>query len=116
MTAVETALKTPEPSWTAGSDAEIFIIFASNTEVLNAEDLLEERDIIFELVPVPKEVNPNCGLAISFKKQAESGVMAALEEAGFKPLASYLRLDEGFQALEAEPEELLLRQLNKLYT
>ena len=71
--------------------AEIILVFASNTEVLNAEDCLEEADLPFELVPVPKEVNPNCGLAISFAPTDESNIMAALAEGGLTPQAAYLR-------------------------
>lgn len=102
MTAVETASQTPEPSWRAASEAEVIMIFASNTEVLNVEDFLEEKDLTFELVPVPKEVNPNCGLAISFKSQAEAGILTALAEGGFKPQASYLRRGDDFQPWEKE--------------
>jgi len=102
MTAVETVSPMPEPLWGAWPDAEIILIFASNTEVLNVEDLLEDNDLDFELVPVPKEVNPNCGLAISFKSRAETAVMAALAEAGFKPRAAYLRRGDDFRPWERE--------------
>ncbi|MDR2947398.1 MAG: DUF3343 domain-containing protein [Candidatus Adiutrix sp.] len=90
------------PHREAASEAEIIFIFASNTEVLNVEDFLEEKDLDFALVPVPKEVNPNCGLAISCPAQAESGVAAALDEAGFRPQASYLRRGDDFAPLEKE--------------
>ena len=100
MTVVETVSPVPEPLWGAWPDAEIILIFASNTEVLNVEDLLEENDFVFELVPVPKEVNPNCGLAISFESRLEAAVMAALAEAGFTPRASYLRRGDDFRERE----------------
>lgn len=102
MTALEAASQASAPVWEACPDAEIILIFASNTEVLNVEDLLEEKDFIFELVPVPKEVNPNCGLAISFQSRVETAVMAALAEAGFKPRAAYLRRGDDFRPWESE--------------
>ncbi len=77
-------------------DAEIILVFASNTEVLNVEDRLEELDLPFELVPVPKEVNPNCGLAISFQQKDQLEIMSALAEAEHVATASYLRRGEEF--------------------
>ena len=76
--------------------AEIILVFASNTEVLNVEDCLEEMDLAFELVPVPKEVNANCGLAISFKEEGETEIKTVLAGAGFSPLASYWRQGDCF--------------------
>lgn len=82
------------------SEGEIILVFASNTEVLNVEDLLEERDLPFELIPVPKEVNPNCGLAIAFAEDDSDDILAALEEEGFSPQAAYLRRGDEFESLE----------------
>lgn len=76
--------------------AEIIMVFASNTEVLNVEDCLEEMELAFELVPVPKEMNANCGLAISFKEKNETEIRTVLAGAGFSPLASYWRQGDYF--------------------
>jgi len=101
MTALEPAIEKPDISWKPETRAEIILVFASNTEVLNVEDLLEEMDLPFELVPVPKEVNPNCGLAISFLKRDRADILAALAEGGFKPQASYLRRGDDFRPFSA---------------
>ena len=47
-------------------EGELILVFASNAKILNVEDLLEDKNLPFTLVPVPKEVNPNCGLAVCF--------------------------------------------------
>lgn len=78
-------------------EAAVILVFASNTEVLNVEDFLEELDLDFELVPVPKEVNPNCGLAVSFQEPARPVIMAALHQAGFKPVSAYERRGDDFR-------------------
>ncbi|MDR1545765.1 MAG: DUF3343 domain-containing protein [Deltaproteobacteria bacterium] len=70
---------------------EIILVFDTNTRILNAEELLEDRGLPFELVPVPKEVNPNCGLAISFKQPAQAMIMPALAAANLLPSAAYRR-------------------------
>jgi|GEM_PF-1248381 len=81
----------------AGLKEEIVLVFPSTTMVLNAEDVLEERELDFELIPVPKAVNPNCGLAISFDDQARPEIMRALAEASLRPSAAYLRRGEEFE-------------------
>jgi hypothetical protein len=70
---------------------EIILVFPSNTRILEAEELLEERGLPFILVPVPKEVNPNCGLAISLRAGDRGLILPALEEAGLLPQSAYLR-------------------------
>ncbi|MDR0354501.1 MAG: DUF3343 domain-containing protein [Deltaproteobacteria bacterium] len=73
------------------ADPEIILVFASNTEILNAEDHLEDKGLPFTLVPVPKEVNPNCGLAISLVESDHDLVLPALESAGLRPTSAYRR-------------------------
>jgi hypothetical protein len=76
--------------------AEIILVFSSNTRILNAEDLLEEKGLPFVLVPVPKEVNPNCGLAISFNEQDHDLIIPVLQAADLRPAAAYRRCGDDF--------------------
>ena len=95
----------PEPS--VPDLAELVLVFASTTEVLNAEDRLEAGDYDFALIPVPKEVNPNCGMAISFPEKVFPDIDRALAEAGLEPTAIYRRQGGEFNLLgfsKAEPE------------
>ena len=78
--------------------AEIILVFSSNTMILNAEDLLESKDLPFILVPVHKEVNPNCGLAISFHEEDHDLIMPVLEAAGLMPVAAWRRKGSDFSA------------------
>ncbi|MDR3037989.1 MAG: DUF3343 domain-containing protein [Candidatus Adiutrix sp.] len=90
----------PQPQPAApGPAVEIILVFSSTTEVLNVEDLLETGGLDFELVPVPKEVNPNCGLAISFRPESAPAVDRALARAGLGATAAYLRRGGEFSAL-----------------
>lgn len=74
------------------------MVFASNNAILNAEDFLEEKGLPFVLVPVPKEVNPNCGLAISFEEEDRDLILPALEGADLRPQAAYRRCGDSFTA------------------
>ena len=80
----------------AQSGPEIILIFSSNTDILNAEDLLEEKNLPFTLVPVPKEVNPNCGFALSVLDGDRELILPVLEAAGFRPSAAYRRFGDEF--------------------
>ncbi len=98
MTFLEPVMPSPEHPWPVMSGGgRIILVFASNTMVLNAEDWLDEAGLPFELIPVPKEVNPNCGLAISFKEEDGPMIMAALSRAGLKPETVYRRTQGDFQ-------------------
>ena len=96
--------------------AELVLVFASTTEVLNAEDRLEAEGFNFSLIPVPKEINPNCGLALSFSEKIAPDINRALAAAGFAPQAAYRRSGGEFSpagpgfftrpAEESEPSDL----------
>ncbi len=111
MTFLEPVASSPEQPWLVmGGGGSIILVFASNTQVLNAEDLLDEAGLPFQLIPVPKEVNPNCGLAISFKEEDGRAIMAALAVAGLAPETVYRRIEGAFQpwAGGAEAEEKII--------
>jgi hypothetical protein len=82
------------------ASAELVLVFASTTEVLNAEDRLEAEGFNFRLIPVPKEINPNCGLALSFSEEVAQAVNRALAAAGLDPLAVYRRQGGAFRPAE----------------
>jgi hypothetical protein len=77
-------------------EGEIILVFSSNAKILNAEDLLDEENLPFTLVPVPKEVNPNCGLAVSFMESQMDRIMPVLKAANLWPTAVYRRLGREF--------------------
>ena len=70
--------------------------------ILNAEDLLEDKGLPFVLVPVPKEVNPNCGLAISLMESDRDLVLPVLEAAGLRPASAYRRHGDSFSVWPLE--------------
>jgi hypothetical protein len=80
---------------------EVVLVFASTTEVLSAEDRLEAGNFNFSLIPVPKEVNPNCGLALSFPEDLAPDIARALVADGLGPIAVYRR--QGGEYLPSGP-------------
>ncbi len=100
--------------WSCLPSDLIILVFASNTEVLNVEDLLEEAELPFELLPVPKEVNPNCGLAIGFKEADRKEIMAVLTL--YKPLATYVRRGDKFSSFEPVASQGEPQSVGKAFT
>jgi hypothetical protein len=49
------------------------------------------------LIPVPKEVNPDCGMAIEASAGAAEAVEEALREAGLTVEGRYRRADDRFE-------------------
>lgn len=78
---------------------EIICIFPSNTLLLNAEDVLMELDLPYELIPVPKQVYSNCGLALSVQEEMFEQIMIALKTAGNEPGTIYMRFNNNFERL-----------------
>lgn len=78
---------------------EIICIFLSSNHLLNAEDVLGEFNLPYELVPVPKQVFSNCGLALSVQAESFDEIIAILKEAGHEPGTIYKRSGENFTRL-----------------
>jgi len=56
------------------------LIFRSIHDVLAAERALKAAGIQPDLVPVPREINPNCGMAITIPPEATEPATAALAD------------------------------------
>ena len=78
---------------------EIICIFPSDTLLLNAEDVLMELDLPYELIPVPKQVYSNCGLALSVREEMLERIISALKSAGNEPGTIYKRYGNAFDRL-----------------
>jgi len=56
------------------------LVFRSIHDVLAAERALKTAGIQPDLVPVPREINPNCGMAITIASQAAEAAAAVLAD------------------------------------
>lgn len=78
---------------------DIICIFPSNTLLLNVEDVLMELDLPYELIPVPKKVYSNCGLALSVREEMFGRILSALKSAGNEPGTIYKRFGNAFDRM-----------------
>lgn len=77
-------------------------ILPSIHHVLRGEKALQQQGIRFDLIPVPKEVNPDCGMAIESAPAESSKVKAALMAAGLEIEALYRRQGRRFLKVPAD--------------
>ena len=79
------------------SASKIILVFPSIHHVLRAEKALNKRDLPFDLIPVPKEVNPDCGMAVEIESSDQAMVGRVLDEAGLKVEERYRRVGNKFE-------------------
>jgi len=84
------------------SDQDYVAIFHSIHRVLRAEQLLKQSGVAFLLIPVPRQLTSDCGLALRIAPPHLAAVFAVLAAADLLPAELYqLRAGE-FAAVAAE--------------
>ena len=83
----------------AKGDRVIFIL-GSIHQVLRAEKILEKAGLNFDLTPVPKEVNPDCGMAIETAPDDAKETARVMAAAGLNIEAVYRRRRDGFEIVD----------------
>ena len=57
-------------------------LFHTNSAVLRAEKVLLREGLKIKLIPVPRNLSSDCGIAIRFDRSAETRVREILDAAG----------------------------------
>ena len=70
----------------------VLLVFESIHHVLAAEAALKAAAIPADLIPVPREIDPNCGMAVTLAPADRARALALLEPAGL------LRILDDWQA------------------
>lgn len=83
-------------------DTTVFIL-QSIHQVLKAEKALQRAGLPFDLIPVPKEVNPECGMAIETSSKDAPAVRDLLAQNSLHLVAVYRRSGKTF-TLAPEPK------------
>lgn len=55
------------------------VTFFSSQHAIHAQEVLERLGYTVSLIPGPKEISPNCGVALRFERQHREAVEAALK-------------------------------------
>lgn len=78
------------------NDGDCVAIFHSIHRVLHAEQLLKEAGVAFLLIPVPRQLTADCGLALRVAPGHLAALLAVLAAAGLAPAELYRRCGEGY--------------------
>jgi hypothetical protein len=79
------------------------LVFRSVHDVLEAERRMKERGMAYRLIPVPKQVNPNCGLALQVDCREVGAVQAVLADLQSRLNGVYTVRGSVFTPLETSP-------------
>ena len=72
-------------------------IFHSIHRVLKAEKLLKHRKVDFLLIPVPRQLTSDCGLALRFTPEIKETLFNVLAEEGLIPAELHQFIDGSYQ-------------------
>jgi hypothetical protein len=74
---------------------------------MRAEKLLKGKGIEVSLIPVPREISSDCGVAIEFFCEERREVLSILEASAISVLESYIRNQDGEFEKESSNPPLL---------
>ena len=80
-------------------DGDYVAIFNSIHRVMEAERLLKDKRLKILLIPAPRALAADCGLAIRYAEDVRSEVEGALTEAGLMPGNLYRKSAEAFEKI-----------------
>lgn len=75
-------------------EGQYLAVFNSAHRVMKAEDLLKSKGLRILLIPAPRSMQTDCGLAIRFNDDQRTSIMALLAEHDLLP-AFVSRLENG---------------------
>lgn len=70
-------------------------LFRSVHHVMKAEKLLKGRGIKIDLIPVPRDISSDCGVAVELSEDSESEALLILKENGLSVVECYARNASG---------------------
>jgi hypothetical protein len=75
---------------------DFIAIFHSIHRVLKAEKILKQAGVDFLLIPVPRQLTSDCGLALRFSPETRENLLGALASADLSPAEMYQRRSGAF--------------------
>lgn len=83
------------------NDNEYVAIFHNIHRVMKAEQLLKQARLPILLIPVPRQLSSDCGLALRFDEAARQEVLALLGREGLLPAELHRRAGKEFVRIDA---------------
>ncbi len=80
-------------------EGELVAIFNSIHRVMKAEKLLKALNLPILVIPAPRALSSDCGLAIRYPSAQREAVEAAMIEGGLVPEEIYLHRGDDYEKL-----------------
>ena len=80
-------------------EGDCIAIFHSVSRVMKAEKILKGQQLDVLLIPVPRLLSADCGMAIRYSYLIHSGVLHALTEANVQVVDVWLKRDGEYRRL-----------------
>ena len=77
-------------------EGDLVAVFNNIHRVMKAEKVLKERRLNILLIPAPRSLQSDCGLAIRYEEADRAVVEGALSEAALLPEERYRKVGEGY--------------------
>lgn len=71
-------------------------IFHSIHRVLKAEKILKQASVAFLLIPVPRQLTSDCGLALRFSPEDKDSLLKVLADNDLSPVELHQRKDDAY--------------------
>ncbi|PLX76851.1 MAG: hypothetical protein C0615_06095 [Desulfuromonas sp.] len=81
---------------------DIVAIFHSMHKVMKAEKVLKREGVTMLLIPVPRQLTSDCGLAIRYAVDDQAHVEEILNKEDLFPLERFRKGDDGFTQIGEE--------------
>jgi len=84
------------------NEAVCVATFRSVHHVIKGESLLKEREIWTDMVPNPRTVSTDCGMALVFRLRDIEMVKCILREGAMEPVHIFLRREGSYDELKGD--------------
>ncbi len=81
-------------------EGDYVAVFNSVHRVLKAEKILKEAGSSFALIPAPRQISADCGLALCFAPEARAEIVVALNQADLPIAALWMMQSGGYRPAE----------------
>lgn len=82
-------------------EGDFIAIFNNIHRVMKAEKILKEKRLNILLIPVPRALKSDCGLAIRYAENDREAIEGVLHESGLAPEETYRKSGDDFIRIDA---------------
>ena len=83
---------------------DVVAIFHSVHKVMKAEKILKRENFEILLIPVPRQLTSDCGLAIRYAESQREKIELFLKQQNLEPEELFLKTDAGFELITSVQE------------